>query len=83
MPNPYSLDLRWRIVWLALANNQSSADIAKSLCVSEKTVRRYLDKFWRTGEVQSVNYKHGPPPILGDFEQIVIMRLISEQPGMK
>ena len=82
MPNPYSLDLRWRIIWLSLARNQSSVDIAKELCVSERTVRRYLDMFWQTGEVEPVKYRHGPPRLLGDFEQVIILRLISEQPGI-
>ena len=39
MSNPYSLDLRWRVVWINLAHNKSPTDIAQLLGMSDHTVR--------------------------------------------
>ena len=50
--------------------------------MSESTVRRYLKKFWLTGDILPVDYHHGPSPILSDFEYLVILRLINENPGI-
>jgi hypothetical protein len=41
-------------------------------------VRRYLDKFNQTSDVQPQQYSHGPQPTFGEFEQVLIVRLISE-----
>ena len=82
MPNPYSLDLRWRIVWLHTAKKFSPTKIARLLSVSESTVRRYLRKFWLTGDVNPVDYHHGPSTLLDDFERVVILRLINENPSI-
>lgn len=82
MPNPYSTDLRWRVVFLHVAENISITRIAEMLCVSESTVRRYLNLFWQTGDVKPVEFCHGPSTILGDFECMIILRMISEHPSI-
>ncbi len=82
MPNPYSLDLRWRIVFLNISENISVADISRLLCVSESSIRRYLRVFQQTGDVRPVDHHHGPHSILGDFEHIIILRLIQERPSI-
>ena len=35
IPNPYSIDLRWRIVWIYLTQNLSTAEITSLVGVSE------------------------------------------------
>jgi len=45
MPTPYSLDLRWRVVWFHTAHHLSATDISQQLCISERIVRRYIDMF--------------------------------------
>ena len=82
MPVLYSLDLCWRIVWAFLCHRQSFADIATSFNVCERTVRRYVDLFQRTGDVRPCQRRHGPLPLLGEFEQIVLFRLILANPGI-
>ena len=42
MPVPYSLDLRWRVVWLSLTRRYSAMEISQLLHLSERTVRRYI-----------------------------------------
>ena len=54
MPTPYSLDLRWRVVWFHTAHHLSATDISQQLCISERIVRRYIDMFEQTGEVLTI-----------------------------
>lgn len=82
MPNPYSIDFRWRIVWLYTVKQLGAARISQLLCVSERTVRRYITQFEQSGDVQPVSHRHGPPKLLGDFEQLVLLRLVLENPGI-
>ena len=82
MPNSFSVDLRWRVVWLHQSNNRSPARIAQILSVSERTVWRYLSLFKRTGDVQPQKRRNGPRMLMGDFEQVTLLRLILENPGI-
>ena len=82
MPNPYSLDLRWRIVWIYLVQRCPPGQIASPLNVSERTVMRYIALFHRTGDVQVKPRTNGPKRLLGDFEQLKLLRLIQENPGI-
>ena len=82
MPIPYAVDFRWRIIWLYTAKQLSPVEISRLVCVSERTARRYITKFEQTGDVQPVSQRHGPPKLLGDFEQLVLLRLVLETPGI-
>jgi len=82
MPIPYSVDLRWRVVWMHLAHNRSPADIAQLLCISEHTVRQCLTLFYQTGDVEPRPRTNGPKKLLGDFEQVVPLQLVLAYPGM-
>ena len=53
------------------------SDIAEQLCLSERSVRRYIDLFQRTGDVKPCSQQHGPPKLLGEFEQVLLLRLSS------
>ena len=82
MPNPYSVDLRWRIMWLYTAQHLSTAEISQLVCVSTKTVKRYIRKFELTGEVLPAPNWHGPKRLLGDFEQLFLLQTILRNPGI-
>ena len=82
MPNPYSLDLRWRIVWSYLAHKRSYSEIAMLFSVSERTVRRYIGRFQTTGDVVPCKRRHGPTLLLGEFEQMMMFRMILDKPGI-
>ena len=82
MPNPYSNDLRWRVIWLYLAKNLSIAEVSELVCVSERTIKRYITQFNQTGDVHPATHQHGPPKLLGEFEQLVLLRLITENTGI-
>jgi len=74
---PHNLDLRWRAKWLHIAHQYSVSDIADKICISERTVCRYLAKFNTTGEVKSTLQKHGPSKLLGEYEQLVLLEIIA------
>ena len=85
MPTPYSLDLQfacWRVVGFYIAHHLSAAEISQQPCISERTVRRYIDMFEQTGEVEPKKQHHGPPKQLGDFEQLVLLRITFESTGI-
>ena len=82
MAPPYSTDFRWRIVWLKIVEEMSSNTIASLMNISERTVRRYIAKFHQTGDVLPVEHRNGPQPLLGQYEQIVFVHLLSENPSI-
>ena len=82
MAPPYSTDLRWRIVWLVLTLQVSSDVVSRLLNMSARTVTRYVDLFQRTGDVVPRTRRYGPKRLLGDYEQLILLRLILENPGI-
>jgi len=82
MPLPYPTDLRWRIVWLALVHHASPTDIAKLLNVCSRTVERYVELFNSTGDVVPRSRRNGPCRLLGQYEQLILLRMIMENPGI-
>ena len=58
------------------------SDISQQLCLSERSVRRYIDLFQRTGNVKPCSQRHGPAKLLGEFEQVLLLRLVIDNPGI-
>ena len=58
----------------------STDSIASLMKVSERTVRRYVAKFNQCGDVQPQKHRHGPQALLGELEQLILVRLFSENP---
>ena len=69
-------------MWLYTAHRLRAREIASELCVSQKTVRRYLSMFSQCGEVKAKSQQHRPLKLLGDFEEIMILRMITDFPGI-
>lgn len=83
MPNPYSVDLRWRIVWTSLSHQLSASEVSAIFSVSESTVRRYISLFHQTGDIEPQSSRHhGPEPLMGDFEQLSLLKIILDRPGI-
>ena len=82
MPVPFSIDLRWRAVWLYLSTNRTLSSIAYILSVSERTVWRYISLFKQTGDVQLKKRRNGPRMLMGEFEQTTLLRLVLANPGI-
>ena len=58
------------------------SEISKQLFLSERSVRRYIDLFQQTGDVKPCSQQHGPTKLLGEFEQVLLLRLILNNPGI-
>ena len=82
MPVPYSMDLSWRVVHIYLTQTLSYGDIGSLLGLSERTVRRYLQQFYQTGDVEPREHKNGPNKCLSEHEQLLILKTIIRNPGI-
>ena len=80
MPKSYSEDLRWRAVWLHIAQGMSYHDISMLLYMSERSVQRYMERFHATRTVAPTIQKRGPDKILSDFEQFTILQTLIHKP---
>ena len=81
---PYSYNLRWRIVWAYYrpTYHLTQKEISDQFHVSEQTVHRYLQLFRQTGDVEIRHRRDGPEKLLGNFEQLTLLRLVLIQPGL-
>ena len=82
MPRSYATDLRWRAVWMHLVHDLDVTQISHLLGLSPSSVYRYLTLFRQTGDVKPKSYRHGPPMLLGDMEQLFLLRVILSCPGI-
>ena len=82
MALPYSTDLRCQIVWLVLTLNVSPDVVARLMNVSARTVTRYVDLFQQTGDVVPRVRRNGPYRLLGAYEQLILLQIIHEHPGI-
>ena len=82
MPKAYATDLRWRVVWLYITQYLEVHEISKQLSILERTVRRYIHPFEQIGDIKPVSQRHGPHRLLGEFEQLMLLRLVLDKPGI-
>ena len=81
----YSEDMRWRMVFQHEVQEQSYVDIAKNSYVDVSTVRRILNLFWTTGDVQKRQYPSNAVKAsqkLTDVAQLFIITLLLDRPGI-
>ena len=56
----------------------SAVDTAKQLYFREDCEKIYnISSYETTGDVEPQIYTHGPPKLLGHFEQLVLMKIIT------
>ena len=65
-----------------MVNHWDAHDISQLLYVSERTVLRFVTLFQRTGDIKPKSHRHGPPKLLGDYKQLLLLRLILSHPGI-
>lgn len=82
MPARYSDDLRWRIVWKHVIRMEKATDVAKSMCVSARTVYRYAERYLATGDVRPFCKRNGPQTELCEYEQLFLVQLALAKPGI-
>ena len=60
----HASDLRWRAVWLVLLCKMSYNEAGDILFMSERSVRRYVDQYQSTGDVEPRKHRYGPEKML-------------------
>ena len=81
MPKAYSVDLRWRVVWLHLVSGLSIAEISKLLFMCERSVRRYIELYHSTGDVECAK-QTGPKCMLTELEQLTVLQSLIAKPSI-
>ena len=69
-------------MWLYLFHHKSQHEIAALLHVCTKTVDRYVELFLSTGDVAAKPRKNGPDRLLNEYEEMILVQLLSEQPTL-
>lgn len=82
MPVKYSVDLRWRAVWLHLICGKLRSQVADVLFMSKRSVDRYITLYGTTGSVNAAKQRHGPQCVLTDLEQLTILQSLLNKPTM-
>lgn len=82
MPKAYSVDLRWRAVWLHVVRGMNPAGIADMPFMAERSVYRYLALFNSTGSVDPKEHNSGPREVLSDLEQFTILQSLIHKPTL-
>ena len=65
-----------------LLHQFTSSELAVRFCVSERTVRRYIDLFHQTRDVEPRIGQVGRRRLLGEYEQAVLLHTILSRPGI-
>ena len=82
MPRKYSEDFRWRIVFQHCLRGLSIRTVAEQNYVSQSTVERLVHRYKSTGDVRSVQEKHGPDTKLSEQDELIVLQLFLDKPGI-
>ena len=82
MPVSYSVDLRWRVVWLCEFLDVDPEAVARTMNISKRSVHRYCERYRVTGDVKPCVKRNGPMLELCEFEQLYLTQLVLTKPGI-
>ena len=69
-------------MWLVLLRKMTYEEVGDILFMSERSVRRYVDQYQSTGDVEPTKHKHGPAKMLNEVEMIIVIELLSARPSI-
>ena len=69
-------------MWQHLVRELSYAEIGELLFMSERSVRRYVELYHSTCDVEGVKQKHGPDCLLTEFEQLNVLQSLIAKPNI-
>ena len=78
--SPYSIDLRWKMVYQREIQGLTCREVAKNLNVDPSTVSRVVSRFGDTPNVE-VMARKGAPTKMTALDEFVIMENILERPS--
>lgn len=82
MPQPYSMDLRRRVIAACEAGDESQAEVAARFSVSRTTVVMWLRLQRETGELRPRKGKTGPPSTVTTKHLAVLRKIIARRPDL-
>lgn len=74
---PYSVDLRWRVMWQKVVHDLSFEDIGRRLGIASSTAHRIFALFTETGEVEPKG-THGARRYLRKLDEYMEMFVIAQ-----
>ena len=57
-------------------------EVGELLFMSSRSVRRYVEAFYTSGNVDPAHHRHGPMPILDQFKQLTVFQSLLDNPSM-
>ena len=82
MPKSYSEELRWRVVYIVCLEGKTIQEVSRDMYVSHSTVDRLVHLYRTTGDVKSLQDKHGPERKLSEFEELTVLQSFLNNPGV-
>lgn len=82
MPAPYSMDLRWRIVYACERGDVSQREVAELFQVSRATVENVLRRYRRTGDVAPKPPSSGAKSLLDTAARQQLAGWVHDQPDV-
>ena len=69
-------------MWLHVFKEMTFEEVGDLLFMSSRSVRRYVNAFYTSGNVDPAQHRHGPLPILNQFEQLTVLQSLLDDPSM-
>ena len=75
------MDLKRRMVWRTIYSGLPTEEVAQTFLVSEKTVKRAVQRYFATGDLLS-ECSSGRPQSLSEDNQIILLQSLLDNPGI-
>jgi transposase len=79
--NPYSQDLRNRVLAALKAGQKSQAEVAETFGVSLSTIEKWWHRWQATGQIAALPRRSGPKRTLAECDDL-IRTIVQEQPDV-
>lgn len=79
--NPYSQDLRDRVLAALKAGKKSQAEVAETFGVSLSTIEKWWHRWQATGQIAALLHRSGPQRTLAECDDL-IRSIVQEQPDV-
>ena len=75
------MDLKRWTVWRTIYSGLPTEEVAQTLLVSEKTVKRAVQRYFETGDLLS-ECSSGRPQSLSEDNQVILLQSLLDNPGI-
>ena len=75
------MDLKHRMVWSTIYSGLTTEEVAQTFIVSEKTVKRAVQRYFATGDLLR-ECSSGRPQSLSEDNQVILLHSLLDRPGI-